>query len=204
MHMITSTERRRVAFWAGLHWMIASRACVGLLKCSSALVGARKRTAFMHAIYVRTRSLALEQRGWEIDEWRWRSWSFVFAGQPAVDHPVAFGWHASSKKNGQTYCIFPFQMVTVLPLRKAWLADILSQASLHDVQGEHCWKRGIAETGRDCGTTARLSDLSMPFRLCTSPLKGEARRSPKPSARPSAAADGQICTTCLFTESVGL
>ena len=36
---------------------------------------------------------------------------------------------------------------------------------------------------------------------------GEVRRSPGPSARPSAAADSeerQICTTCLFAESVGL
>ena len=39
------------------------------------------------------------------------------------------------------------------------------------------------------------------------PLRGEVRRSPEPSARPSAAADSeerQICTTCLFAESVGL
>ena len=60
----------------------------------------------------------------------------------------------------------------------------------------------VTVTGRDFvfGTTAQLSDLSMP-------LTGEVRRSPEPSARPSAAADSeerQICTTCLFTESVGL
>ena len=39
------------------------------------------------------------------------------------------------------------------------------------------------------------------------PLTSEVRRSPEPSARPSAAADSeerQICTTCLFAESVGL
>ena len=58
----------------------------------------------------------------------------------------------------------------------------------------------VAETDRDLvfGTTARLRDLSMP-------LTGEVRR--EPSARPSAAADSeerQICTTCLFAESVGL
>ena len=54
----------------------------------------------------------------------------------------------------------------------------------------------VAETG----TTARLSDLSMP-------LTGEVRRSSEPSARPLAAADSeerQICVTCLFVESVGL
>ena len=59
----------------------------------------------------------------------------------------------------------------------------------------------VAETGRDFGTTLpRLSDLSMP-------LTSEVRRSPEPSARPSAAADGeerQICAMCLFAESVGL
>ena len=57
----------------------------------------------------------------------------------------------------------------------------------------------VAETGRDGGTTTRLSDLSMPFPLCASPLKGEVQRSPEPSARPSAAVDSeerQICTTC--------
>ena len=39
------------------------------------------------------------------------------------------------------------------------------------------------------------------------PSTSEVRRSPEPSARPSAAADSeerQICTTCLFAESVGL
>ena len=56
----------------------------------------------------------------------------------------------------------------------------------------------VAETGRDLffRTTARLSDFSMPY-------TGEVRR--EPSARPSAAADNkkrQICTTCLFVESV--
>ena len=86
----------------------------------------------------------------------------------------------------------------------------------------------VAETGRGLvfGTTARLSDLSMP-------LTGEVRRSPEQSVRqptamsgkfarraysrraldcelsvrPSAAADSeerQICMTCLFAESVGL
>ena len=32
----------------------------------------------------------------------------------------------------------------------------------------------VAETGRDGGTTTRLSDRSMPIPLCASPLKGEA------------------------------
>ena len=92
-------------------------------------------------------------------------------------------------------------MAAVLPLRTAWIADILSQASLRDVERQRCWKRG-SEDGQRLWDyfTARLSDLSMP-------LTSEVRRSPEPSARPSAAADSeerQICTTCLFAESVGL
>ena len=44
----------------------------------------------------------------------------------------------------------------------------------------------VAETGRDFvfGTTARLSELSMP-------LTGEVRRSPEPFARPSAETDSE-------------
>ena len=92
-------------------------------------------------------------------------------------------------------------MATVLPLRTAWIADILSQASLRDVERQRCWKRGSGDGQRLWDYfTARLSDLSMS-------LTSEVRRSPEPSARPSAAADSeerQICTTCLFAESVGL
>ena len=89
-------------------------------------------------------------------------------------------------------------MATVLPLRTAWIVDILSQASLRDVRRQRCWEV-VAETGRDLvfGTKARLSNLSMSLAV-------EVRRSPEPSARPSAAADSekwQVCTTCLFAES---
>ena len=62
---------------------------------------------------VKTRSLALErsieQQGRVIDEWRRRSGSFAFAGQPAVDHPAANCWHASSKKNRPSWCLFSFE-----------------------------------------------------------------------------------------------
>ena len=94
-----------------------------------------------------------------------------------------------------------YGMAPVLPLRTAWIADILSPASLRDVERQRCWKRGSGDGQRLWDYfTARLSDLSMP-------LKSEVRRSPEPSARPSAAANSeerQICTTCLFAESVGL
>ena len=92
-------------------------------------------------------------------------------------------------------------MATVLPLRTAWIADILSQAFLRDVQRQRCRKRGTCSgDGQSLWDycTALLSDLSVP-------LTGEVRRSPEPSERPSAAADSeerQICTTCLFMESV--
>ena len=48
-------------------------------------------------------------------------------------------------------------MATVLPLRTAWIADILSQASLRDVQRQHCWKRGSRGGQRlwDYSTTER-------------------------------------------------
>ena len=92
-------------------------------------------------------------------------------------------------------------MAMVLPLRTTWIADILSQASLRDLERQRCWKRGSGDGQRLWDYfTARLRDLSMP-------LTSEVRRSPEPSARPSAAADSeerQICTTCLFAESVGL
>ena len=95
-------------------------------------------------------------------------------------------------------------MAPVLPLRTAWIADILSaQASLRDVERQRCWKRGNGDGQRLWDYfAARLSDLSIP-------LTSDVRRSPEPSARPSAAADSeerQICklTTCLFEESVGL
>ena len=92
-------------------------------------------------------------------------------------------------------------MAPVLPLKTAWIADILSQASLHDVERQRCWKRGSGDGQRLWDYfTARLGDLSM---LLTS----EVRHSLELSARPSAAADReerQICTTCLLAESVGL
>ena len=182
MHMITSTARRPNA---------------------STRSEPVERSNF--EVHVKTRSLALErsieQQGLVIDERRWWSGSFAFAGQTAVDHPGAFRWHASSKKNRPSWCLFPFRMAMVLPLRTAWIADILSQASPRDVERQCCWKRGSRDGQRLWDYfTARLSDLSMP-------LTSEVRRSPEPSARPSAAADSeerQICTTCLFAESVGL
>ena len=84
MHMITSTARRPNA---------ATRS-------DSEPV---ERSNFEVHDIVKTRSLALErsieQQGRVIDERRWGSGSFAFAGQTAVDHPAAFRWHASSKKN---------------------------------------------------------------------------------------------------------
>ena len=64
------------------------------------------------------------------------------------------------------------------------------------------WKRRRAETvAWDYDTTERS------FNAVSTLCKGEVRRSPEQSARPSAAADSeewQICTTGLFAESFGL
>ena len=125
----------------------------------------------------------------------------------ACRHPVAcFKLHASSKKNRPSWLLFSFQMATVLPLRTTWIADFFRKRPCA-MYKDNAVGNIMAETARDCGTTARRSDLSMPFPLCASPLKGEVRRSPEPSARSSTAADSekrQICTTCLFADSVGL
>ena len=161
MHLITSTARR-------LYASTRSEA----VECSSACTCKDK-----------VRSLALWQQGGVIDECRWGSGSFVFADQPAVDQPAAFRWHASSMKSRPSWYLFLFRMAPVLPLRTAWIADILLQASLSDVQ-RHAVGNVVAETCRDLvfGTTARLSNLSML-------LKGEVRLSPEPYARTSAEAD---------------
>ena len=74
-------------------------------------------------------------------------------------------------------------MAPVLPLRTAWIADILSQASLRDVDRQRCWKRvgGDGQTlGLLYGTTER-SFNAVDKRGSTL----------EPSARPSAAADSK-------------
>ena len=113
-------------------------------------------------VHVKTRSLALERLSIRVkwllkDDGEVQSGSFVFAGEPAVDHPVPFRWHASSKKNRPSWRLFPFRMATVLPLRTAWIADVLSQAPLRDVQRQRCWKRGRGDGQRrwDYDTTER-------------------------------------------------
>ena len=144
MHMITSTARRPNA----------STRSDSIWACRA------ERSNF--EVHVKTKSLALErsieQQG--RDERRWGSGSFAFGGQPAVDHPAAFRLLASSKKNRPSWCLFPFRMAMVLPLRTAWIADILLQASLRDVERQRCWKRVSGDGQRLWDYfTARLSDL---------------------------------------------
>ena len=43
---------------------------------------------------------------------------------------------------------FSFQKATVLPCRTVWVADILSQAPLCDVQRQCCWNRGNKDVQR--------------------------------------------------------
>ena len=125
-------------------------------------------------------------------------WKLCVRWSAAADHPAAFRWHASSKKNWPSWCLFPFRMATVLPLRTAWIADILSQASLRDVQRQRCWKRGSGDGQRlslwDYGTTERSINVvdrrgsTLIWTVC----------------KAADSEERQICTTCLFAESVGL
>ena len=118
--------------------------------------------------------------------------------------PSSISLAFSARRIDQVDVYFLFGMAAVLALRTARIAVQYPFGSVPARCTKTCNAVGnvVAETGSDLvfGTTARLSDLSMP-------LAGEVRRSPEPSARPSAAADSeerQICTTCLFAESVGL
>ena len=159
-------------------------------------------------VHAKTRSLALERSSSRV-KWLMNDDGEVEASRLLVSmpwitlDPAAFRWHASRKKNKPSWCLFPFRMAAVLLLRTAWIADILSQASLRDVRRQRYWKRGTcSRDGQSLWDycTARLSDLSVP-------LTGEVWRPPEPSARPTAAADSeerQICTTCFFAEGARL
>ena len=54
-------------------------------------------------------------------------------------------------------------MAMVLPLRTAWIADILSQASLRDVERQRCWHR------RECPA---ITYMAMGFRPRSFPVGG--------------------------------
>ena len=138
-HATRGAASRRDAFW--------------VLECSSACSFlARKRT------YQNTdlRKHVRRQGTWRLSggietlmyDDGWHRWSFAFAGQPAVNHPVTFRWLSSSKKNRPSWCIFLFQMAPVLPLRTSWIADILSQESLRGLQRQRRWKRGCGDGRR--------------------------------------------------------
>ena len=79
-------------------------------------------------------------------------------------------------------------MATVLPLRTAWTADILSPASLCDVQR---WKRGSRDGQRlwDYGTTERSFNFVSALCVAVERVRFDAHH--KPSAKPSAAADSE-------------
>ena len=116
-------------------------------------------------MHVKTRSLALErsieQQGRVIDERRWGFGSFAFAGQTVWITQQHFVGMLQARRIDQVdVYLFPFRMAMVLPLRTAWIADILSQASLRDVERQHCWKRGSGDGQRLWDYfTARLSDF---------------------------------------------
>ena len=66
-------------------------------------------------------------------------------------------------RTDQVDLFFSFSKATVLPLRTAWIADILSQASLHDVQRQRCWKRGIGDEYGLWDNTAPLAIFQCSF-----------------------------------------
>ena len=112
MHMITSTARRPPT---------------------------RRRVLSLHLSSARVHGQGawrLSARAAASSDW-WMTmgkWKLCVRSSAAVDHPEAFRWHASSKKNRPSWCLFPFRMAMVLLLRTAWIVDILSQASMRDEQ----------------------------------------------------------------------
>ena len=159
----------------------------------------RRRVLSLSSVHVLDKELgvrALEQQA--MVEWWWMtkgSVSFAFAGQPAVNHPVPIfvGMQLQARRIVQVNVYFLFEwkssgsafensLDSGYPFRKR---------PLRAVHRKRCGKRGSGDWKETVGLTTRLSDRSMPFPLCASPLKGEVQRSPDPSARPSAAADSE-------------
>ena len=188
MHMITSTARRPYA-------STRSEPCLSSAWTSKCMHVKTRPGAWRLSAWLSSRVEWLMNDDGEVEALR------SLVKLPWITQQHFVGMLQARGDERSSWCLCPFRMATVLPLRTAWIADILSQAPLRDVQWQRCWKRGSGDGQRLWDYfTARLSDLSMP-------LTSEVRRAPEPSARPSAAADSeerQICTTCLLAESVGL
>ena len=56
-------------------------------------------------------------------------------------------------------------MATVLPLRTAWIVDVFRKCPCA-MYKDNAVGTVIAETGRDCGNTTRLSDFNAVSALC--------------------------------------
>ena len=68
---------------------------------------------------------ALKRAAESSDWWmKMGKWKLCDRWSAAVDHPAAFRWHASSKKNRPSWRLFPFRLALVLPLRTSWISDI--------------------------------------------------------------------------------
>ena len=205
--LVSSTERERDACDV-IDITLKSRVITHIITSTAHRPYASTNSVFLSLssdrIACKTRTWRLSVRSSSRVEWltKWGSGSFAFAGHPAVDHQQHFVGMLQARRKTKLMFVF-FSHGSVLPLRTGWIANIISQASLPGLERQRCWKRGSGDGRRFWDymyCTARLSNILMP-------LTGEARRSPEPSARPSAAADSeerQICATCLFAESVGL
>ena len=84
-----------------------------------------------------------------------------------------------------------FSRATVLPLRTTWIADSFHKRPCTMYKDNaHGWKYGSGD-GQRLGLRHDWAIFHIPFPHCGSSLKGEVRRSPGPSARPSAAANSE-------------
>ena len=113
-----------------------------ILRCSSALVGARTRNVLVEDWFMQAckdkdlGAWAAGSRDWWMTMEKLKHcvrWS-ACCGSPSSISLACF------KQEEQTKLMyFPVQMATVLPLRTAWIEDIHSQAPLLDVQRQRWW-----------------------------------------------------------------
>ena len=93
---------------------------------------------------------------------------------------INFSFHVQARRPDKCWYCFLFWMTTVLPLRTAWIADILLQVSLRDVQRQCCWKRGSGHGQRlwDYGTSERNFQCRLRHVRRRSKARFEARLNP--------------------------
>ena len=130
-------------------------------------------------------------------------WKLCVRWSACRGSPSTISLTCYKQENRPSWRLFPFRMATVLPLRTAWIADILSQASLRDVERQRCSKRGSGDGQRwwDYDTTER--SFNAVSALC---IAVERRGSTltwtvcKAIGGSRYTVERQIFVTCLFAE----